>query len=466
MKTLCLFVIFCLYFLQAFALTKDERKELEPKPLLDVDEFNKSYQVIQKAYVDEIKMNEFLFAALNGGLSGLDSHSMLLSGKQYEKLKENIGGKFCGIGVVISEDKNFIKVISALDDTPAQKAGLQSGDYITHVDGKSLFDLTTEEASLHLRGKKGSIANLVVLRKGEGKPLEIAIKRDEIESKSVKTELYSGGVFYIRISSFVESTTKDILQHIEKTHKEKINAVILDLRSNPGGLLEQALLVSDLFLNNKKIVFVKNKIQDAVDEKVENKPTEFDVGLDKKRMIFYSNDGNMPWFESGTSPIFEDKIPLVVLINEGSASAAEIVAAAIKDNKRGILIGAKSFGKGSVQTIFPIDPKDLSKGSIKLTTARYYTPSKVSIQAKGIEPDILIENAELKKVTQTEAEKLLLQKEEDLKNHILSEQIEKAKVDSESYKKEHLDGIEMNFYEDYIKTQGYIVAKTLLKEKK
>jgi len=336
----------------SFADTKETYRQLSI--------FNEVYNRVKNQYVEELTDKELVEKALNGMLQALDPHSSYMNEEVYKEMQVDTAGAFGGLGIEITTDKSFIKIVSPIDDTPAQKAGVQAGDYITHLDGVSVIDMTMKEAIDIMRGEVGASITLTIVR-GTENPFDIEIERDIIKVQSVKHRLIDD-IGVLRISTFNEQTTpglKKIIEELESSDNPPIGYV-LDLRNNPGGLLTESISVSDVFLEQGEIVSIR--------------------GREKKDVKVYSaKKGDLI-----------NKKPLIVLINEGSASASEIVAGALQDHDRAVIMGIKSFGKGSVQTIVPID-----SGAIRLTIAKYYTPSGDSIQAVGIEPDIIVPRAEL-----------------------------------------------------------------------
>ena len=336
----------------SFADTKETYRQLSI--------FNEVYNRVKNQYVEELTDKELVEKALNGMLQALDPHSSYMNEEVYKEMQVDTAGAFGGLGIEITNDKSFIKIVSPIDDTPAQKAGVQAGDYITHLDGVSVIDMTLKEAIDIMRGEVGASITLTIVR-GTENPFDIEIERDIIKVQSVKHRLIDD-IGVLRISTFNEQTTpglKKIIEELESSDNPPIGYV-LDLRNNPGGLLTESISVSDVFLEQGEIVSIR--------------------GREKKDVKVYSaKKGDLI-----------NKKPLIVLINEGSASASEIVAGALQDHDRAVIMGIKSFGKGSVQTIVPID-----SGAIRLTIAKYYTPSGDSIQAVGIEPDIIVPRAEL-----------------------------------------------------------------------
>jgi carboxyl-terminal processing protease len=340
--------------------------------------FGDVFQRVQEQYVEEVTDKELIESAISGMLQSLDPHSSYLNAESYDDMQVKTKGTFGGLGIEITMEGGFVKVISPIDDTPAALAGMQSGDLIIAVNGESLRGLSINEAVSQLRGPIGSSIKITVVR-NEEEPFELEIKRDVIKIKSVKHNIINN-VGYVRLTTFSETTTEGLKTAVEKIKKEigdNFLGLILDLRNNPGGLLNQSISVSDAFLNQGEIVSTKGRKND-----------------DASRVFAKKGD------------IINGK-PLIVLINSGSASASEIVAGALKDHSRAIIIGTRSFGKGSVQSIIPL----AGNGAMRLTTARYYTPSGISIQAKGIQPDIIVEAG----ITEANKDKKKNRREENLK---------------------------------------------------
>ena len=322
--------------------------------------FNEVYNRVKNQYVEELTDKELVEKALNGMLQALDPHSSYMNEEVFKEMQEDTSGTFGGLGIEITTDKGFIKIISPIDDTPAFKAGIQAGDYITHLNGESVVDMNLKEAIDIMRGEVGTSITITIIR-GSEEPFDVELIRDTIKMASVKHRVLND-VGVLRVSTFNEQTTsglKESIQELEESENPPIGYV-LDLRNNPGGLLTESVSVSDVFLEEGEIVSIR--------------------GREKKDVqVFSAKKGDLI-----------NKKPLVVLINEGSASSSEIVAGALQDHDRAVIMGMKSFGKGSVQTIVPID-----SGAIRLTIAKYYTPSGDSIQAVGIEPDVVVPRAEL-----------------------------------------------------------------------
>ena len=329
--------------------------------------FGDIFERVRDQYVEEVTDKELIEHAINGMLTSLDPHSAFLNEDDFEEMQVQTKGEFGGLGIEVTMENGFVKVVSPIDDTPAYEAGIEAGDYITHLDGESVIGLSLSEAVDIMRGKIGTKIELTVRREGTPEALKIEITRDVIKINPVKSRLLKNDVAYIRITSFNQSTTKnvkDAYKDIKKEADSPLIGLVLDLRNNPGGLLDQAIGVSDLFLDKGEIVSTRGRHE-----------------ADTKR-------------DNATSGDILDGLPIVVLINGGSASASEIVSGALQDHRRAIVLGTQSFGKGSVQTVIPVS----MTSAMRLTTARYYTPSGRSIQAKGIEPDILVEPAKIETI--------------------------------------------------------------------
>ena len=322
-----------------------------------IDLFGEVLEKINEEYVDEINQSESMDSAINGLLQSLDPYSAYMSPKILEQMQTETSGEFGGLGIEVSMEAGVVKVISPIDDTPASKAGLKAGDYIVKINNIQVQGKSLAEAVDLMRGPVGSGIELTVRRRGEKKALTFNIVREIIEIQSVKSEILENNIGYIRLTSFNENSSDQIEKQIKKLKKnESVNAFILDLRNNPGGLLSQAITISDFFLDNGEIVSTKSR------KKSENRK-------------WFAKKGDIT-----------DGKTLLVLINYGSASASEIVAGALKDHKRAIIVGENSYGKGSVQSIIPLK----NKGAIRLTVAKYYLPSGKSISEVGVRPDIEI----------------------------------------------------------------------------
>ena len=325
-----------------------------------LDLFGDIFERIRAQYVEEVDSADLIEAAINGMLTSLDPHSSYLSPKDAAKMREQTRGEFGGLGIEVTQEDGFVKVVSPIDGTPADEAGIEAGDFITHVDGESLLGLVLDEAVELMRGPVGSDIVITVVREGESEPFDVTITRDTIELTVVRSRT-EGDSVVLRLSTFNDQTYPKLEEQLaEKVAAaggmDKINGFVIDLRNNPGGLLTQAIKVSDAFLDEGEIVSTRGR---------------------------EASDGER--FNAKLGDLAEGK-PIVVLINGGSASASEIVAGALQDHRRAIVIGTKSFGKGSVQTVMPLR----SEGAMRLTTARYYTPSGRSIQSLGVSPDIIV----------------------------------------------------------------------------
>jgi len=328
--------------------------------------FAEVFERVRADYVEDVTDEQLVESAINGMLSSLDPHSSYLNQKNYRDMQVQTRGEFGGLGIEVSMENGLIKVVSPIDDTPAARAGLKPNDLITHLDGEQVLGMTLPEAVEKMRGPVNSEIKLTIRREGR-EPFDVTLSRATVKIQSVKSRLEGDDIAYIRISSFSEQTDAGLqaaMKSLKQQAGNKLRGVVLDLRNNPGGLLDQAVAVSDDFLEKGEIVSTRGRRADE-GQRFNAKPGDIAQGL-----------------------------PVVVLINGGSASASEIVAGALQDHHRAILLGTKSFGKGSVQTIIPLP----GHGAMRLTTARYYTPSGRSIQAKGIEPDIAVEPAKIERV--------------------------------------------------------------------
>ncbi|ARE41257.1 Carboxyl-terminal protease [Rhodovulum sp. P5] len=325
-----------------------------------LDLFGDVFERIRAQYVEEVDEGELIEAAINGMLTSLDPHSSYLPPQDFDDMQVQTRGEFGGLGIEVTQEEGFVKVVSPIDDTPADEAGIEAGDFITHVDGESVLGLTLDEAVDLMRGPVGSEIVITVVREGVDEPFDVTIIRDTIKLTAVRSRIV-GDTVVLRVSSFTDQTYPNLIEQWKKSVEElggmdNVNGTVLDLRNNPGGLLPQAIKVSDAFLDAGEIVSTRGR-----------------------------NPQDSDRYNATKGDISEGK-PLVVLINGGSASASEIVAGALKDHRRAIVVGTKSFGKGSVQTVMPLK----GDGAMRLTTARYYTPSGRSIQALGVAPDIVV----------------------------------------------------------------------------
>ena len=368
--------------------------------------FGDVFERVRNEYVEEKTDKEIIEAAINGMLTSLDPHSGYLPDDNFEAMQVQTRGRFGGLGIEVTMDKGFVKVVSPIDDTPASAAGMQPEDFIIAINGETVLGKTLSEAVDVLRGPIGSEVTITVQR-GQDEPFDVVIIRDEIKIRSVRHEVYDN-VGYIRITTFSEQTTPGLMNAIDTITKEEgenLKGFILDLRNNPGGLLSEAISVSDAFLEGGEIVSTRGR-EDSQTQHAYARPGDIAAGM-----------------------------PLIVLINSGSASASEIVAGALKDHKRAILMGTRSFGKGSVQSIIPMP----GHGAIRLTTARYYTPSGVSIQAKGISPDIEVELARIEKLDAGRY------REEDLQGALDSNTETKADAQSDNSTQEETEITKIDF---------------------
>lgn len=386
-----------------FSAVADKDTAVTPAPL-PVDElrvFTEVFGKIKSDYVEPVDDKTLLTAAINGMLSGLDPHSAYLDADAFKELQVGTQGEFGGLGIEVGMEDGFVKVVSPIEDTPAYQAGLKSGDLIIKLDDTPVKGMTLNDAVKHMRGKPGTKIVLTVIRKGEAKPLTFTLTRAVIKIQSVKSKLLEPGYGYVRITQFQEHTGDGLAKALEafaKQNKEPLKGLVLDLRNDPGGLLNGAVAVSSAFLpKGALVVYTDGRTEDA----------KMRLTADKEN---YLRGPNQEDFLKGL-PAWVKTVPMVVLVNGGSASASEIVAGALQDQKRAVIMGTQSFGKGSVQTIIPLT----SNTAIKLTTARYFTPSGRSIQAKGITPDIVVEEAT---VTAGAEQQPLGLREADLEHHL------------------------------------------------
>ena len=362
----------------------------------DIKTFNEVFDMVKKNYVEEVDSSALIQGAINGMIKSLDPHSTYMTPELYKELEVETQGRFGGIGIEITLLKDVLTVVSPIEDTPAFIAGVKSGDQIIKIDGKSTKDITIMEAVKKLRGAKDTKVTITIIRENMAKPKDFVLTRDIIQVKSVKNKTFDDNIGYIRIASFHERTADDVRKALHEIDKKvrPMKGLVLDLRNDPGGLLIQAIEVSDMFLKSGVIVSTRGRTKN----------------METKAMA--KNDGN------------EITCPIVVLVNEGTASAAEIVAGALQDNGRAVIIGTRTFGKASVQTVIPMD----DGSALKLTTARYYTPKGRSIQAEGIKPDILVKFVKPAEDTETNYWEDRL-KEKDLKGHIKPAKEDGTKLD-------------------------------------
>lgn len=429
LTAIALSVSFSLHAIPSRDLGDEEaaNEQQAPIEMQDVERFSRAISLIKKFYVKETEDKALFDNAIRGMLSGLDPHSAYLDENDFIELQSMTNGEFGGLGIEVTIEDGVLRVITPLIDTPAFKAGIKAGDYIIKIDKKYVQGLELKDAVSMMRGKPGSPIKLTVIRKGTPKPLNFSLTREKIEVKSVKERLLDKVYGYVRLTQFQTMTSKEMITAIDALKQKSgghLKGFILDLRNNPGGLLDSAIQISGSFLNKEK--------------------------NGQNEMIVYTQ-GRLPASRFTAMATAEDILnnaPMIVLINNGSASASEIVAGALKDNHRAIIVGTRSFGKGSVQTVLPLD----ETRAIKLTTALYYTPSGTSIQAKGITPDIIVEEMSLN--TDKEKTSLMDLSESELSRHLNNGNL----IQTVSDDKPTLDEISL-LHEDY---QLY-TALTLLK---
>jgi carboxyl-terminal processing protease len=411
---------------------KQQEKKIEPLPIQELQAFAEIFGRIKKDYVVEVSDRDLIEHAIQGMVEKLDPHSSYLNKEEYTDLKVGTTGKFGGLGIEVGMENGLVKVITPIDDTPAQRAGLKPGDLIIKLDDKPVKGMSLNDAVKVMRGKPGTKIVLTIMREGESKANKITVERAIIKVQSIKSRILDEQFGYVRITNFQVETSAQLHEAIKKLSKEvggNLKGLILDLRNNPGGVLNSAVSVSDAFLEDGLIVYTEGRLTNS-----------------KVR------------FTAGPGDVLEGA-PLVVLINDGSASASEIVAGALQDRKRAVIIGVQSFGKGSVQTVIPVAPH----GALKLTTARYYTPNGRSIQAEGIVPDIKVENV---KVSVEEKHSMIRVKEADLARHLNKGKEEEKKDNKPSLNEDEKDLKKIKdkkslAEEDYILNEGLNLLKGL-----
>jgi len=367
-----------------YAETPDTLSTEGKLPLDEIRTFTEVFAKIKKDYVEDVSDTELLENAIRGMLSGLDPHSAYLDAEAYKGLQEGTTGEFGGLGIEVGMEDGFVKVIAPIDDTPAARAGIQTGDLIIRLDDTPVKGMSLNDAVKLMRGVPGTEIVLTVVRDGEDKPLRVPITRDVIHVQSVKSRVLEPGFGYLRVSHFQSHTGDDLRAEVDTLKQElngSIKGLVLDLRNNPGGILGSAVAVSDAFLEDGLIVYTEGRVKDS----------ELEFTAKPDDLI--------------------DGAPIVVLVNGGSASASEIVAGALQDRKRAVIMGSRTFGKGSVQTILPMN----NESALKLTTARYFTPSGRSIQAEGIVPDIVLDKIRIESIEAADSD---LVKEADLARHL------------------------------------------------
>ncbi len=423
-KAVIIALLFTGQYVHAEQVPGPETGEL---PVDQIRTFAEVFAKIKKDYVEDVEDGVLLEHAIKGMLEGLDPHSSYLDEDAYLDLQEGTSGEFGGLGIEVSMEDGFIKVISPIDDTPAQKAGLQSGDLVIRLDETPVKGLSLNDAVARMRGKPGTDITLTIIREGEEKPLKITITRDVIKVKSVRTQTLEPGFGYLRISHFQSRTAEDAragVQQLKQDNNGNLNGLILDLRNNPGGILSAAVGISDLFLDKGLIVYTEGRIDDS-------------------RLKFNAKPADIL-----------ENTPIVVLVNAGSASASEIVAGALQDHKRGVIMGQKTFGKGSVQTVLPIS----NAAALKLTTARYFTPSGRSIQVSGIEPDVVIARV---KVESLEDEDTHIITEENLNRHLDNNTQDDTQQETTNGDEDTAAQIKARLLDDYTLQQALNVLKSL-----
>ena len=395
-----LILVLIVFGIYSFVSSSSTEKKKKDELYRQVELFSDTLAIIQSEYVDEVQPRNLIYGALKGMLSSLDPHSQFMDPDAYNELKVDTEGKFGGLGIEITVKDGLLTIVTPIQDTPAWKAGLKTNDRIVKINNELTRDMTISDAVKRLRGKPGEAVNITILRESEKKILEFKIVRDIIKINNIKeAKILEDSIGYIRIVEFRENTAKDMDTALENLKKQGMNALIVDLRNNPGGLLDAAVKATGKFIDKDKlIVYTKGR-----------RPNQ-----------------NMEFVSLGSHPIID--VPMVVLINEGSASGSEIMAGALQDHKRAIILGTKSFGKGSVQTVIP-----LSDGSaLRLTTSKYFTPSGKQIHGKGIMPDIVVEEGRIELAAALESEPKTQKPEE------IFEQIEKKeKPEKEEEAKEY-----------------------------
>jgi len=400
-------LVIVLFFLSFLAVSPANSKESKKETYEQLDLFGQVFDLVKSKYVEEVKSKDLIEAAINGMLSSLDPHSGFLVPKSYDDMQVDTKGSFGGLGIEVTQQDGFVKVVSPMDDTPAYKAGVLAGDFITFVDDKPMLGLSLSEAVEIMRGPVGSTIKLTIVREGLEDPIEVQVIRDVIKLTAARVRI-ENDVVIMRVTTFNEQTMPNLEDGIEavmeKIGEKKPKGFVLDLRNNPGGLLSEAISVTDLFLDQGEIVSTRDR------------------------------EGKGERYKASKGDIAEGK-PLVILINAGSASASEIVAGALQDHRRAIVLGTKSFGKGSVQSVLPMG----QSGGIRLTTARYYTPSGRSIQALGVTPDIFLK---FKRVEESEEDKRKTFSEADLEGALSNDSL--TDTEKEMLRKEEISFQETN----------------------
>ena len=401
------YLVIVLFFLSFLAVSPANSNESKKETYEQLDLFGQVFDLVKSKYVEEVKSKDLIEAAINGMLSSLDPHSGFLVPKSYDDMQVDTKGSFGGLGIEVTQQDGFVKVVSPMDDTPAYKAGVLAGDFITFVDDKPMLGLSLSEAVEIMRGPVGSTIKLTIVREGLEDPIEIQVTRDVIKLTAARVRI-ENNVVIMRVTTFNEQTMPNLEDGIkavmEQLGEKEPKGFVLDLRNNPGGLLSEAISVTDLFLDQGEIVSTRDR------------------------------EGKGERYKALKGDIAEGK-PIVILINAGSASASEIVAGALQDHRRAIVLGTKSFGKGSVQSVLPMG----QSGGIRLTTARYYTPSGRSIQALGVTPDIFLK---FKRVEESEEDKRKTFSEADLEGALSNDSL--TDTEKEMLRKEEISFQETN----------------------
>jgi len=406
---------------------RDDDQSAQTLPLKELHTFAEVFGKIKEEYVEPVNDKELIDSAVRGMLAGLDPHSAYLDPDEYKELRVGTSGQFGGLGIEVGMEDGFVKVIAPIDDTPAQRAGVKAGDLIIKLDEKPVKGMTLTDAVKIMRGKPGTVIRLTIVREGLEAPLTVEITRAIIKVKSVKSKMLEPGFGYVRITSFQSHTGENLaraLGELKRDSRGELNGLVLDLRNNPGGVLDAAVAVSDTFLTDGLIVYTEGRRRDSELQ-----------------------------FKASPPDILKGA-PLVVLVNGGSASASEIVAGALQDHKRAVIMGQQTFGKGSVQTVLPM----ASGAAVKLTTARYYTPLGRSIQAEGIKPDIKLDRLQIAKLES--AQQLETVKEADLSHHLDNGNSKPADSESQDKSPKEDDGADGK-PEEPLAQQDYELSEAL-----
>ncbi len=428
------------------------QKDSAPLPIEELRSFTDVFSAIKQGYVEPVEDKQLITHAISGMLANLDPHSAYLDADAFKDLQVSTQGEFGGLGIEVGMEDGLVKVVSPIEDTPAYRAGIKSGDLIFKLDDTPVKGLTLNDAVKKMRGKPKTSIKLTILRKGEAKPLEITIERDKIKVQSVKSKSLEPGYGYLRVTQFQEETTADVVKHLDKLYKEEkggsLKGLVLDLRNDPGGLLHGAVGVAAAFLPQGSVVVTTDgRVEDAK-RKYTASPEDY---LRGQREDFLKK-----------LPEGVRNVPMIVLVNAGSASASEIVAGALQDHKRAVVMGTQTFGKGSVQTVLPLS----AKTAIKLTTARYYTPNGRSIQAKGITPDIIVEETanggSRERMREADLERHLSNdKEKETEKAAVSQKNGKAKPKEGEGDEAHAAPVEFASKNDYQLAQAMNLLKAL-----